>query len=372
MTKNIVKLVLSFMLVFGNHAMAKKEVSKALPMALEAIKIVLNPEFEKRPGLFDKGNRLGEMVSLLKKQNISPVYLKKILNKWESSEKSFDEDRFALREDNHGDEVLRVNELRSLGPVGSTGDFSDWSFDYSSSTPSETRNTNNVINENERREDPSLIGSSVDARPENNRTEKLKMPRMALHAYQMEVIEEKDDFLKDDIYFFFYTTDGATTTGRVSEIYKGLSAGQSFFLSAQDRVIFPTADLGYATPYRHLIVDFSIIESEGDDIKEMQKMSEAIIPLAAAAYGLYTGDMSTVLASTASVTLRKEVGKLSKSLIALNNDDRLVNESLTYTPRKLKNVFLDEDFFEFSKIYSGTTPMSTWKYKLNFRMFNDY
>ncbi|MDC0254189.1 hypothetical protein OAK75_04780 [Bacteriovoracales bacterium] len=369
MTKNIVKLALSFMLVFGNHAMAKqKEMSKALPMALEAIKIVLNPEFEKRAGLFDKGNRLGEMVSLLKTKNISPVYLNKILKNWESSEKSFDEDRFALREDNHGDEVLRVNELRSLGPVGSTGDFSDWSFDYRPSTPSETSTSSNTI---ERREESSLVGSSVDARPEERSTEKLKMPRMALHAYQLEVIEEKDDFLKDDIYFFFYTTDGATTTGRVSEIYKGLSAGQSFFLSAQDRVIFPTADLGYATPYRHLIVDFSIIESEGDDIKEMQKMSEAIIPLAAAAYGLYTGNMSAVLASTASVTLRKEVGKLSKSLIALNNDDRLVNESLTYTPRKLKNVFLDEDLFEFSKIYSGTTPMSTWKYKLNFRMFND-
>ena len=370
MTKKIVKLVLGFMLVFGNQAVAKqKELSQALPMALEAIKIVLNPEFEKRAGLFDEGNRLGQMVSLLKKQNISPVYLNKILNKWESSEKSLDEDRFALREDNHGDEVLRVNELRSLGPVGFAGDFSDWSFDYRSTIPTETTENPSV----EKREETFDVGSSVDARPtERSSNEKLKMPRMALHAYELEVIEEKDDFLKDDIYFFFYTTDGATTTGRVSEIYKGLSAGQSFFLSAQDRVIFPTAEVGYATPYRHLIVDFSIIESEGDDIKEMQKMSEAIIPLAAAAYGLYTGDMSAVLSSAASVTLRKEVGKLSKSLIALNNDDRLVNESLTYTPRKLKNVFLDEDFFEFSKIYSGRTPLSTWKYKLNFRMFNDY
>ena len=66
-------------------------------------------------------------------------------------------------------------------------------------------------------------------------------------------------------------------------------------MSAQDRVIFPTPEIGYAAPYKHLIVDYSIIESDGDDITEMQKLSQAIVPLAAAAYGLYSGDLGGVM-----------------------------------------------------------------------------
>ena len=110
---------------------------------------------------------------------------------------------------------------------------------------------------------------------------------------------------------------------------------------------------------------------DGDDIKEMQKLSQSIIPLAAAAYGLYTGDMSNVMTAGSSVALRKEVGKLSNSLISLNNDDRLVNETLMYTPKKLENVFLDEDLIEFSKFYKGQQGYHSWEYKLNFRMFKD-
>ena len=95
---------------------------------------------------------------------------------------------------------------------------------------------------------------------------------------------------------------------QVTEIYKGLSGGQSFFLSATDRVLFPTKAIGFQVPYKHLIVDLSIIESEEDDIKEMQKISQAILPLAASAYGLYSaGAIGGALSSSASVALRKEV-----------------------------------------------------------------
>jgi hypothetical protein len=326
MKKYVINFILGVLLLWGNQTFAKREMSQALPLTLEAIKIVLHPELEnRRPGLFNKENRLGQMVTLLKNQKINPEYLGKILQKWEHLEKSSDETRFLLRDDNEGDELIRANHLRSLGPI---------SFEKSTD-------------------------------------EALTMPRMALHAYEFEMIDENNDFLKDDIYFYFYTTDGAVTTGRVTEIYKGISQGQSFFLTAKDRVLFPTKDIGYATPYKHLIIDYSIIESDGDDIRDMQKLSRAMIPLATAAYGLYTGDMATVLTSAASVTLRKEVGKLSDSLIALNNDNRLVNESLLYTPKKLLNTFADEDIIEFTKSYGGRTSWHYWKYKLNFRMFKD-
>ena len=328
MLKIVLKLtiLLAFLGQASLHSAERKE-SKALPMALEAIKIVLNPQFEsKRPNLFVKGNPLGQMVNILKKQKINKTYLEKILNAWDPVNKGLNQRDFLLREDNETDKYLKVQENRKLGPIGFY---------------------------------------------EKSLSDKLEMPRMALHAYEFEVIDEKDEFLKDDIYFFFYTTDGALTTGKVTEVYKGLSQGNTFFLTAQDRVIFPAAGIGYATPYKHLIVDYSIIESDGDDIKEMQKLSQSIIPLAAAAYGLYTGDMGSVMTAGSSVALRKEVGKLSNSLISLNNDDRLVNESLMYTPKKLQNVFLDEDLIEFSKFYKGQEGYHSWHYKLNFRMFND-
>ena len=128
----------------------------------------------------------------------------------------------------------------------------------------------------------------------------------------------------------------------------------------------------YQTPYKHLIIDLSIIESDGDDIKEMQKISQAILPLAASAYGLYTGGaMGGILSSATSVALRKEVSKLSQSLLALNNDDRLVNKSLIYSPRNLANLFKEDDIFQFSEVYKGFDRISSWKYKLHFRMFKD-
>ena len=328
MFKTVFKLFL-FLTFFCQTPLysAKREQSKALPMALEAIKIVLNPQFEnKRPNLFAKGNPLGQMVTILKKQKINKLYLEKILMKWDPINKGLNQNDFFLREDNKTDKFLRIQETRKVGPVGFY---------------------------------------------EKSLSEKLEMPRMALHAYEFEIIDEKDEFLKDDIYLFFYTTDGALTTGKITEVYKGLSQGNTFFLTAQDRVIFPAAGIGYATPYKHLIVDYSIIESDGDDIKEMQKLSQSIVPLAAAAYGLYTGDMASVMTAGSSVALRKEVGKLSNSLISLNNDDRLVNETLMYTPKKLQNVFLDEDLIEFSKFYKGQQGYQSWEYKLNFRMFKD-
>ena len=86
----------------------------------------------------------------------------------------------------------------------------------------------------------------------------LIMPKMALHAHQLEVIDPKDEFMKDDIYFFFYTTDGATTVSKVTEIYKGLSGGQSFFLSATDRVLFPTKAIGSKYPINILSLTFQL------------------------------------------------------------------------------------------------------------------
>ena len=367
------KLAALFLLVtiffFSSLNTSAVEKSKALPMTLMAIDIILNPHFEKNKKLI-KNKFLKQMVEVLKKQDISHKYLQKVLDKWNATEKMGSNELFSLREDNESDRAIKEEESTFLGPVGSNGDFSDWSFDlraaYKRKKEENKENSNDRKNlENKEAEIRRPLSSDSESR-------NLKMPRMALHAYQLEVLDAKDEFMKDDIYFFFYTTDGATTVGRVTDIYKGLSAGQSFFLSATDRVIFPTKEVGFQAPHKHLIVDFSIIESDGDDIKEMQKISQAILPLAASAYGLYAGGgIGGVISSATSVALRKEVQKLSESLLALNNDDRLINESLIYSPRKLETLFLEDDIFQFFKTYQGSGQFSSWKYKLHFRLFKD-
>ncbi len=358
---------LIIILSFSFYESSAKERSKALPMTLMAIDIILNPHLEKNKKLL-RHKPLKQMVDLLKRQKISHQYLQKVLDKWNSVEKMGAADLYSLREDNDGDKLIKVEEASSLGPIGSSGDFSDWSFDIKAALDQlkkekEENQENNSLNKRTEIRRP-LAGSSE--------SRNLEMPKIALHAYQLDVINPKDEFMKDDIYFFFYTTDGATTVGRVTDIYKGLSAGQSFFLSASDRVLFPTEEVGFQAPYKHLIVDFSIIESEGDDIKEMQKISQAILPLAASAYGLYAGGgIGSIVSSSTSVALRKEVQKLSESLLALNNDDRLINESLIYSPKTLENLFLEEDIFQFFKVYEGSSQFSSWKYKLHFRVFKD-
>ncbi|MBG09438.1 MAG: hypothetical protein CME68_11820 [Halobacteriovoraceae bacterium] len=361
------KLIVLFFITalsFNPFNASAKEKSKALPMTLMAIDIILNPSLDKNKKLL-RHKDLKHMVTLLKKQNISHKYLKKVLNKWNSVLKMDSNDLYSLREDNESDKLIKKEEFSSLGPIGASGDFSDWSFDMKAALDELKK---------EKEENSSLTRRTEIRRPLSGGPESrnLKMPRIALHAHQLEVIDAKDEFMKDDIYFFFYATDGATTVGRVTDIYKGLSGGQSFFLSATDRVLFPTKEVGFQAPYKHLIVDFSIIESDGDDIKEMQKISQAILPLAASAYGLYAGGgIGSVISSATSVALRKEVQKLSESLLALNNDDRLINESLIYSPKSLEKLFLEEDIFQFFKVYEGSSQFSSWKYKLHFRVFKD-
>ena len=76
----MIKMILKFFIILGFLSQAplhsaERELSKALPMVLEAIKIVVNPKMEeKNPNLFEEGNRLGQMVNLLKKQKINKLY----------------------------------------------------------------------------------------------------------------------------------------------------------------------------------------------------------------------------------------------------------------------------------------------------------
>ena len=148
--------------------------------------------------------------------------------------------------------------------------------------------------------------------------------------------------------------------GRVTSIYKGLSTGQSFFFNHEDRVLFPQG-IPAKRPDAHLIVDFGLIESDGDDIKEMQKLTSIIIDIAIAVYSTHNPQAGQVIAN-----LRKEVKALADLLLGLNNDDRLVADSFAFTTAEITELLSERSYLELTKNYKD--EKGKWEYEISFRM----
>lgn len=191
--------------------------------------------------------------------------------------------------------------------------------------------------------------------------------KIALHALKMDVVKTSDDFFKDDIYVYFFITDGVIPTGKVTSTYKGLSAGQSFFFTQEDRKVFPLVDkLMSKSPSRHLIIDYGIIESDGDDIKELQKISDVIIDLAIAVYSTYKPESSKVL-----INLRKEVKALSQLLLSLNHDDRMATGTVAFNNDELAQMLGNRSYIEIKKEHFLNERFNNWEYNLYFRILKD-
>lgn len=189
------------------------------------------------------------------------------------------------------------------------------------------------------------------------------VPEIAVHAFKLRVVEESDDWFKDDIYAYFFVTDGVIPTGKVTSIYKGLSQGQSFFFNEIDRAIFPLVGVPAKKPENHLIVDYGIIESDGDDIKELQKLSSVIIDIAIAVYTTYDPQNAQIL-----INLRKEIKALAELLLSMNNDDRLATGSFGYKVQELEEILRDSTYVEIKKTHNGNGDFNKWEYELSFRL----
>jgi len=187
-------------------------------------------------------------------------------------------------------------------------------------------------------------------------------PELALHSFKIDVIAQSDDVFKDDIYAYYFVTDGLVPTGKVTSIYKGIGHGQGFFFSEKDRVIFP---LGFDAkkPDRHLIVDYGVIESDGDDIKKMQKLSSIIIDIVIAVYTARDPQAGEVLNS-----LRKEVKALADMLLSLNSDDRLIADTFGFKSAELAQLLEQDSYVEFTKKYKKTSHFDNWEYHVHFRL----
>lgn len=188
-------------------------------------------------------------------------------------------------------------------------------------------------------------------------------PELALHAFGFDVIEESDDFFNDDIYCYFFVTDGAIPTGKVTGIYKGIDEGETFFFNEVDRSIYPLLGTPVRAPENHLIIDYGIIESDGDDIKDLQKLSSIIIDIAITVYSTVDPQNGAVLAN-----LRKEVKALADLLLSTNDDDRLANGSFGYTTAQLSEILRDQTYVEFKKVHKKESNFDDWEYHLRFRL----
>jgi hypothetical protein len=193
------------------------------------------------------------------------------------------------------------------------------------------------------------------------RSNQLPVPDISLQASKIDVIKASQ--FSDDIYAYFFITDGVIPTGKVTSIYKGISSGQGFFFNPIDRAIFPLIGITAKAPTNHLIVDYGIIESDGDDIKKLQALSAIIIDLAIGVYATQNPQAGQVL-----MNLRKEIKALADLLLSFNHDDRLVTDSFGYTSDEVAEMLSERSYVDIKKNHKKEGNYGSWEYDLSFRM----
>lgn len=185
---------------------------------------------------------------------------------------------------------------------------------------------------------------------------------VALHAFRIDVVEDYDDMMNDDIYSYFVVTHDDVMWGKVTSIYKGLDEGQSFFLSAEDRGLFgPKGEK--MVPKNHTIVDYGIVESDGEDIAQLQKISDAIVDLAIAALSIYNPQ-----AGASAMQARAETQNLIKLVLSLDDDDRLVTDTVRFNPEMMATMLSGSTVHEFGKLHEYSDFWTAYSYRINFRM----
>lgn len=190
-----------------------------------------------------------------------------------------------------------------------------------------------------------------------------ELPELALHAVKFKVVEESDDALNDDLYMYFFITDGVVPTGKVTSIYKGNDEGDAFFFNQLDRVVFPQG-LAAKKPAQHLIVDYGIMESDGDDIKKWQALSSVILDLAISLYQEPKSEMKLD-------ELRSEVKALSEVILGMNHDDRLVTATLTFQGDELARMLENQSYVEFKQKHRKSSTFDDFKYEILFRLIKN-
>lgn len=184
----------------------------------------------------------------------------------------------------------------------------------------------------------------------------------ALHAYRLDVVEDYDDWSNDDVYAYFITTQDDLLWGKVTSVYTGLDAGESVFFNPDDRGIFGPRGEKIVVK-NQTIIDFGLIESESKDVSELQKVSDTIVDLAIVALAVNNPG-----AGIAAAQARAEVKNLLRMLVAMNDDDRIVTDTLRIQPTNIDAMLANDDVAEFERLYEGKRNWSKYAWRLHFRL----
>lgn len=178
-----------------------------------------------------------------------------------------------------------------------------------------------------------------------------------LHLPQLKVIEEEDDFLNDDLYMWFVITIDGIPYTKITKIYKELDEGQVLLFDAEDRVI---NNLQFK---RNAIIDWGIVESDGDDISEMQRLSRHALELVT----LALNQLDEPTRASRIELLKDQTAKVLTLLLGLDHDDRLTSGTLILDSSTTHHVWQNAGFYEFSQDYMGEHLNSHWHYQLLWR-----
>ncbi len=185
---------------------------------------------------------------------------------------------------------------------------------------------------------------------------------LTLHAFRFDVVEDYDDVSNDDIYCYFITTHDDLVWGKVSQIYTGLDEGTSFMFSPEDRGLFgPKGEK--VVPRNHTLVDFGIVESDSGDIAQLKKISDAIVDLALVALSVYNPE-----AGAAAAQARAETQNLLRLIVEMDDDDRLVVDTLRFTPDSMMTQLAGSTVSEFDRYYDQETFWTHYSYRMHFRL----
>lgn len=197
-----------------------------------------------------------------------------------------------------------------------------------------------------------------------NAYENKSIKTIAPIAFQAVKIDVKDsvDF-SDDVYAYFFVTDGVVPTGKVTSIYKGVSSGESFFFNPADRALFPMAKVPLKSPSSHLIVDYGIVESDGDDITKMQKLTSIIFDIAIAVYSTQNPANGAMITK-----LRNEIKTLANLVISQDKDDRIITNTIGLQNDDISKLIDGKTFHDFKKNHKNGKGLFSWEYDVHFRI----
>lgn len=164
------------------------------------------------------------------------------------------------------------------------------------------------------------------------------------------VLEDYDDFFNDDLYIYFIIQVGKISKVHVTQIYRNVDEGDSFFFLPIDRELL-NIDSGIS---RNYIIDYGIVESDGEDLTQLVKISSEVIQLFSYALKKPVGEVVR--------KLKHEIKLFLATLASLKRDTRLSLDSIRFKAVQHSKIE------QFNRHHKGEKNFSEYEYLVNFRV----